>query len=156
VGQGTGGGHRAATLDRLAWRRIVRFLECQPLHGETSTIKRAKHAPPATQVRRNAHSTQQISSMQQRSTEMWRTSNSLYAPGPGRRRSARRQRYHYSTRRSQRRQSRSTGRRYKPATGRWALPSTTEQQTWLPQINPHASHRRTRSLEQATWAKYRY
>jgi hypothetical protein len=93
-----------------------------PSHYMEKLLSRAKPRTTrhASQKERSQHAADQF---QQRSTEMWRTSNSLYAPGRARRRSARRQRYHYSTRRSQRRQSRPTGRRYKPATGRW---STTE------------------------------
>jgi hypothetical protein len=104
-------------------------------------LSRANHAPPATQVRRNAHSTQQISSMQQRSTEMWRTSNHctlLAGPVAVPAGSA----TITATRRSQRRQSRPTWRDTNPQQDAGALPSTTEQQTWL--LKPaRASHRRT-------------
>jgi hypothetical protein len=60
-GQGTGGWHRAATLDRLAWRRIVRFLG--PSHYmEKLLLSRAKPRTTrhASQKERSQHAADQF------------------------------------------------------------------------------------------------
>jgi hypothetical protein len=121
-GKAQGGVHRAATLDRLAWRRISPW--AKPLHGETSYHQGQNHAPPATQVRRNAHSAadQFHAAAVDGDVEDFELTVRLLA-GPvvavpaG---SA------TITAPEERRQSRPTGRRYKPA-GRWASEATEQQ-----------------------------